>query len=154
MDAVIRDVTPGDSFGLAELKLAWVGRRDTPAEEVRLFARDLASWMSSQGDSLITRVAEHGGELIGMAWLVVFDRVPNFDDRSRTTGDVQSVFVAPPHRRQGIGHALVASLLEEADRRGIPRLTVSSNDAAAPVYLRTGFEASPLLLERRLDRTR
>ncbi|MCR2799612.1 MULTISPECIES: GNAT family N-acetyltransferase [unclassified Microbacterium] len=154
MDVVVRDGTPDDAPSLAVLKLAWANRHHATVEESQSFARDLASWMASQGDSLLTRVAEHRGDLVGMAWLVVFDRVPDFSDRNRRTGDVQSVFVNPEFRRRGIGHALVSSLVDAADRRGIPRITVSSNDAATRLYLGTGFEASPRLLERRLNQER
>lgn len=30
------------------------------------------TWMQTCGDALVTRVAEHGTNLVGMAWLVIF----------------------------------------------------------------------------------
>lgn len=148
--AVVRRATSEDAAALAELKVIWAGRlKPASPEEVRSFSDDLASWMSAQGDSLIARVAEGDDGLVGMAWLVIFDRVPDLDDRRRSTGDIQSVFVLPEHRGHGVGRALVNSLLEEADERRIPRVTVSANDAAVPLYIGAGFRASPVLLERR-----
>ena len=150
---VVREATTDDATALAALKVVWAGRpQSVTPEERRSLAHDLASWIAAQGDSLIARVAERGGGLVGMAWLVIFDRVPDLDDRTRTTGDIQSVFVVPEYRRQGVGRALVDSLLEAADERRIPRVTVSANAAAAPLYMNAGFRSSPLLLERRLGR--
>lgn len=152
-DVVVRKATTDDAAALAALKVLWAARPEPAAPyEMRSFSKDIASWMSAQQDSLIARVAERGGGLIGMAWLVIFDRVPDLDDRTRMTGDIQSVFVLPEYRRQGVARALVSSLLEEADERHIPRVTVNANAAAAQLYLNAGFYASPLLLERRLER--
>jgi GNAT superfamily N-acetyltransferase len=119
---------------------------------MRSFSNDIASWMTAEGEALIARVAEQDGSLVGMAWLVIFDRVPDFQDRNRSTGDIQSVFVLPEFRQQGVGRALVDSLLETADERGIPRVTASANEAAAQLYVKAGFRTAPLLLERRLER--
>ena len=150
---VVREATRDDAAALAVLKVTWSGRPGPAApDELHSFSSDLSSWMGAQGDSLIARVAEHAGALVGMAWLVVFDRVPDIDDRSRRTGDIQSVFVLPDHRRRGVGSALIASLLREADERRIPRVTVSANTAAAQLYEKAGFRAPQLLLERRLER--
>ncbi|MDR7112234.1 MULTISPECIES: GNAT family N-acetyltransferase [Microbacterium] len=150
---VVRNATTEDAAALAVLKVAWAGRPNHPGpEEMRSFSNDIASWMTAEGDSLIARVAERDGALVGMAWLVIFDRVPDFHDRSRSTGDIQSVFVLPEFRQHGVGRALVDSLLEAADERGILRVTVSANEAAAQLYVKAGFRSAPLLLERRLDR--
>jgi GNAT superfamily N-acetyltransferase len=150
--AVVREATSDDATALAALKVLWAGRAESATpDERRSLALDLASWMTGQGDSLIARVAERGDGLVGMAWLVVFDRVPDLDDRTRTTGDIQSVFVLPEYRRQGVGRALVDSLLEAANERRIPRVTVNANAAAAPLYEKAGFRSSALLLQRRLE---
>jgi hypothetical protein len=43
-------------------------------------------------------VAELDGSLIGMGWLVIFERAPNIRDARRRIGNVQSVFVDEGHR--------------------------------------------------------
>ncbi|WP_167993392.1 GNAT family N-acetyltransferase [Arthrobacter pigmenti] len=98
------------------------------------------------------RVAEVDSRLVGMAWLVIFERVPDIHDRHRLTGDIQSVFVRPEHRRRGIGAALVRSLVDVADERGVPRVTVSANASAASMYEAEGFAPAPYLFERRAGR--
>lgn len=100
--------------------------------------------------NLVIAIAEDEHRLVGMAWLVLFERVPNVDARVRVTGDIQSVFALPTHRRQGIGRALVAALISAADKMTLTRVTVSANEAAAHLYLDAGFTQEKNLLERRL----
>jgi len=148
-DMMVRSAQPEDVAGLAALKEAWAQlSRPISESERREFADDLAAWMRSQGPALVCRVAEIDGELVGMAWLVLFERVPDIHDRTRLTGDIQSVYVLPQHRQRGIGRALVRSLIDAADERGVPRVTVSANTAAAAIYSAEGFVTAPYLLER------
>lgn len=152
---IIRSAQPKDVRGLAALKEAWAElSRPVSESERREFGEDLAAWMRSQGQALMCRVAEIDGELVGMAWLVLFERVPDIHDRTRLTGDIQSVYVLPQHRQRGIGRELVRSLTDAADERGVPRVTVSANAAAASIYSAEGFLTAPYLLERPGRRSR
>lgn len=149
-DVRVRPLTESDVAAVAELKEQWAALPEPAApDQRRRFAETLASWIERRGASLIARVADHEAELVGMAWLVAFERVPNIDQTVRLTGDIQSVYVAPAFRGAGVGSALVASLLEAADTRGIERITVSANHAAAPLYERLGFRPGEFLFERR-----
>lgn len=152
---IIRSAQPKDVRGLVALKEAWAElSRPVSESERREFGEDLAAWMRSQGQALMCRVAEIDGELVGMAWLVLFERVPDIHDRTRLTGDIQSVYVLPQHRQRGIGRELVRSLTDAADERGVPRVTVSANAAAASIYSAEGFLTAPYLLERPGRRSR
>ena len=147
---IVRSAQPEDVARLAALKEAWAQlSRPVSESERRDFAEHLSAWMRSQGQALMCHVAEIGGELVGMAWLVLFERVPDIHDRIRLTGDIQSVYVLPQHRQRGIGTALVRSLTDAADERGVPRVTVSASAAAASIYSGEGFVTAPYLLERR-----
>lgn len=150
-DVVVRAGVPADAARLAALKVVWANRAPAKPDDLTSFAEDLASWMYACGDSLIARVAEHQAELIGMAWLIIFERVPDIADRHRLTGDIQSVFVLPEFRHKGVGSSMIKSLLDAADEQHISRITVSSNAAATPLYRAAGFESVPWLLERRWD---
>lgn len=146
----IRAPGPEDLDDLADLKIAWSGAEDVTTANRISFRDDLVAWMARLGDAVACRIAVNDrGAVIGMAWLVVFERVPDLGDRRRRTADVQSVFVLPPHRGRGVGRALVDALLAEVDRRGIPRTTVRSSPGAVALYERAGFRASSELLERR-----
>ena len=145
----IRTAGPEDASELARLKESWANLSD-PATEAELaeFAVELRRWMQEHSDTVTCAVAELDGILIGMAWLVVFERVPNIRDTRRRTGDIQSVFVQQSHRSRGIGTQLVRVLTATADDLGIPRVTVSANARAVPLYEALAFEPTPLLLER------
>jgi GNAT superfamily N-acetyltransferase len=147
---VIREATSADLQSLADLKVQWASLTYSPSTEERAeFAQALGAWMDSMGDSLVCRVAEVNGALVGMAWMVIFERVPDIHNRKRAAGDIQSVFVASKYRGRGIGLALVRAVCETADILGVPRITVSANELAAPLYSRAGFSPSPILVERR-----
>ncbi|WP_322411017.1 GNAT family N-acetyltransferase [Microbacterium invictum] len=145
----IRIADPHDAIQLAILKESW-SNLDCPATEAELaeFAEELRRWMQERNDAVTCAVAELDGILIGMAWLVVFERVPDIYDTRRLTGDIQSVFVQQGHRSRGIGKQLVRALTATADALGIPQITVSANAPSAPMYEALGFRETPLLLER------
>jgi len=57
-------------------------------------------------------------------------------------GYITNVAVAPEHRRQGIGRALIVRLLVEAERQGLAFVTLevrASNEAAIALYQQLGF---------------
>lgn len=146
----IRTAGPADAIGLVRLKEAWADLPSSATDAERTeFASSLARWMQERGDSVICQVAEFEGAFIGMAWLIVFERVPDIRDRHRRMGDIQSVFVQPSHRARGIGSQLIRTLTVVADDLGIPRVTVSANSQAVAIYQALGFVETPFLLERR-----
>jgi GNAT superfamily N-acetyltransferase len=145
----IRAPRPDDMHALARLKVEWARLDPPPSSAAQwAYADDLRSWLDRMGDRVVCRVAAAGGDLVGMAWMVVYDRVPDLMDKRRRTGDVQSVYVVPAKRGHGVGRALIGAICEEADARGIPRLTVHSTERAVPVYEAVGFSATTTLLER------
>jgi GNAT superfamily N-acetyltransferase len=86
-----------------------------------------------------------------MAWVALVPRVPRPGATSRLSADIQSVFVMPMQRGQGIGSALVRAASEHATHLGSLRMTVHSGRKAVPVYERLGFESSRQLLQRPPD---
>lgn len=73
-------------------------------------ASALREWIGRS--DVVCVVADEGGRLEGMAWMVVFPRVPNLGDTERYSADLQSVLVLAPHRRRGIGRRLVKALCD------------------------------------------
>ncbi len=93
----------------------------------RVFASELA-----QRDSRVYLVALRGRRVLGYSGMMFVD-----DEAHITT-----VVVATQARRQGIGSALVASLLRTARRRGMEAATLEvrvSNNVAQALYRRFGF---------------
>lgn len=80
-------------------------------------------------------VAEDDGTLVGYAGL----RAPGPGEPV----DVQTIAVAPSHRRRGVGTMLMSALIDEAARRTTGELLLevrADNGAARGFYERHGFE--------------
>ncbi|MFF5217946.1 GNAT family N-acetyltransferase [Micromonospora sp. NPDC000442] len=144
-------ISQADTDDIGNLaRLLW---RDTLHEEptrqsVDAFAVDLAQWWAAHHHTHAAFVARlRGTEIVGMAWVALLPRVPRPGATSRLSADIQSVFVIPEHRGQGIGSALVQAAAEHATRLGSLRTTVNSSRRAVPVYERLGFESSRQLLQ-------
>jgi GNAT superfamily N-acetyltransferase len=135
-------------------RLLWLDTHDEePAQRsADAFAAELAQWRAAHQDSHLAFVARLlRPEIVGMAWVALVPRVPRPGAASRLSADIQSVFVMPKQRGQGIGSALVEAASEHATRLGSLRVTVHSGRKAVPVYERLGFASSRQLLQRPPD---
>lgn len=149
----VRRAEAGDAHDLAQLKIEWAQVDPSPNRHgVDEFEDALSTWITRQGDSLVVEVAVADDRIVGMAWMVLFERAPDFADRQRLTAEIQSVYVSPAHRNRGIGRRLVDALCDAADARGVPRTLVTASARSVRLYERSGFESSPLLLQRRARR--
>ena len=145
-------ISQANADDIADLaRLLWLDTHDKePAEQsVDEFAAELEQWWAGHQDSHLAFVARLlGPEIVGMAWVALVPRVPRPGATSRLSADIQSVFVMPKQRGQGIGSALVGAASEHAAHLGSLRVTVHSGRKAVPVYERLGFESSRQLLQR------
>jgi GNAT superfamily N-acetyltransferase len=81
-----------------------------------------------------------------MAWLAVFDRMPQPRQLERLAGNVQSVFVLEEYRNRGTGRALVEAVISEARTLGLGYLILHPSLRAYPLYERLGFAATNTIL--------
>ena len=81
-----------------------------------------------------TFIALGGDQLLGSASLVEHD----MDIRPKLSPWLSGVFVAPEHRRRGIGAALVERVVQEARALGTPRLYLYTPGSGA-LYFRLGW---------------
>jgi GNAT superfamily N-acetyltransferase len=135
-------------------RLLWLDTlHEEPAQpSFDAFTAKLAQWWAAHQDSHLAFVARlHGPEIVGMAWVALVPRVPRPGATTRLSADIQSVFVLPDQRGQGIGSALVEAASTHATHLGSLRVTVQSVRKAVPVYERLGFESSRQLLQRLPD---
>ncbi|MFJ6168321.1 GNAT family N-acetyltransferase [Micromonospora orduensis] len=138
----VRAGTAADAVALAELRWRRLTEEggytgDDHDDFVALFA----AWVVEHLPTHLPFVAEVDGHVVGMAWLMVSDRVPAPTLRHRRTGDVQAVYVVPDLRDSGVGAALLALVLAEARERALEHVTVHSSERAVPLYQRMGFQS-------------
>ncbi|CAH0154117.1 GNAT family N-acetyltransferase [Microbacterium foliorum] len=141
-----------DVRGLARVK--WIDRgTDGPnLAEFESFATALASWWEvhrGTHSAFVARTIDE--EIVGAAWVALLPRVPSPGANNRLSADIQSVFVLPEHRNDGVGTALVEAATAHAHSAGASRVIVHSSERAVPVYLRLGFTESSKLLQRIFD---
>ncbi len=99
------------------------------AWSVEMFWDELA-----QGDTRTYLVAEEDGAIVGYAGLAA---MPD-------EAYVQTIGVVQEHQRHGLGSTLLTALMEDAKRRGLPRVGLEvriDNEPAIRLYERFGFEA-------------
>ncbi|SNT59704.1 Ribosomal protein S18 acetylase RimI [Asanoa hainanensis] len=145
---LVRKATVDDAEALAGLRWRRVTeegdyRGTDRADYLAYFAR----WLADHADSHLPFLAFDGEEAaVGMAWLMVAERVPTPGRRRRWCGDIQSVYVVPELRNDGIGALLLGAVLAEARRLDLEHVTVHSADRAVPFYQRVGFAPDRTLL--------
>ncbi|MBA0127624.1 GNAT family N-acetyltransferase [Haloechinothrix sp. YIM 98757] len=144
----IRPAT-GDELGaVAELRWDWVLENGgLPAVTREEFTKSFASWARENAVTHRCVVMVRDDEIIGMAWLAVVQRVPTPHSPARASGDLQSVYIVPEERGNGLGSLLIDAVLRLAHDRGLERVTVHSSVRAIPAYSRRGFVTSPRLLQ-------
>src|SRR5262245_55390876 len=124
MPVTVRPGTPADGPAMAGLR--WRDSIEggfTPATDRDSYLASFAAWVGEHMSTHRPFVAELDGEVVGMAWLMVGERVPSPANSRRLFGDVQSVYVASEVRNDGIGAALLKELLVEASRLGLEHVT-------------------------------
>lgn len=144
----------GIEDGAALARLRWLWRTVERAENglsAPEFETAFRAWWRSHQDSHTAYIAECDGDVVGMAWLAVFERIPQPRDIGRLAGNVQSVFVIDEHRNRGIGRALVDAVIAEARGRHVGYLIVHPSQRAYPLYQRLGFAATTRFLHMDLD---
>jgi diamine N-acetyltransferase len=116
--------------------------------QLRRHHADLAPrWSASL---LATSFEERRAELVGKGGLLVSMATRQAQDigycvstiTSDAMGEVDSLYVIPPHRGIGVGHALMSTAMDWFARQSVRSIVVnviSGNDAAQKFYARYGF---------------
>jgi GNAT superfamily N-acetyltransferase len=140
MDVVVRQGTAADAAELAGLRWRWrIEERNEGSDIDRQSFVDLFTDWAAAHPNHLPFVAEAHGVLVGMAWLSLTDRVPSPRQLARRAGDIQSVYVVPELRGQGVGAELLEALLRYAAEAELGNLTVHSARTAIGFYETLGF---------------
>lgn len=127
----LRPYTPADAPALARLfrdTIRRVNIRDYSAEQVRAWAPDdldAERWATRFAGRFVV-VAEADGKPVGFAEMEV-------------DGHIDRFYVSADHQGVGVGRALMAAVLAEAERRGLPRAFAEVSVTARPFFERSGF---------------
>ena len=141
MPVTVRRATAVDAAALADLRLEALAETTGSAEpDGRAFVESFCAWFGDHLPTHLAFLAELDGVVVGMAWLMIAERVPSPERRFRRYGDVQSVYVVANRRDRGIGGDLLGAVLVEAVRLELEHVTVHANDRALTLYQRAGFE--------------
>lgn len=92
-------------------------------------------------------VAELEGEVIALLHQVFF----NDPLHAGLNSDITSLFVKEEHRRKGIASQLLKEALEDAKKRNVIEVHVTTrenNDLAIKLYERHGFERAGIVFEK------
>jgi GNAT superfamily N-acetyltransferase len=125
---IVRKAGVADVAALAEL-------RGIEPDKIAAYA----DWVAAHVETHLPFVADIDGYVVGVAWLLLAERVPGNESLDRWYGDVQSVMVREEYRNNGVGGALMAAILAEARTRRLLHVTVHSGRRAVDFYLRNGF---------------
>jgi ribosomal protein S18 acetylase RimI-like enzyme len=141
VDIQVRRAAPVDAPALARLRWQW---RTDERGEVGDISREsfltfFEEWVVDHVATHVPFLAEADGRIAGMAWLVLTDRPPSPSRLDRRGGDIQSVYVIPELRRQGVGKALLEAACRHANDRELAFVTVHSAPAAIEFYQGLGF---------------
>jgi predicted N-acetyltransferase YhbS len=104
-----------------------------PGDSIEARAARLRGHCGHQGIPTVV-IALTEGALAGSAMLIAHD----MDTRLELSPWLAGVFVAPEHRRQGVGASLVRRIIEEGTALGVPRLYLFT-PSAERYYSRLGW---------------
>jgi L-amino acid N-acyltransferase YncA len=132
----IRPARPDDARAIAALYNLGIAERQATFETRPRAPAEIAAWFEA---GLPFLVAENGhGRVVGFA------RVSPYSDRCVYEGvGEHGVYVDADARGQGVGRGLLEALADEAERRGLYKLTsriFTTNQASRAVHRAAGFE--------------
>ena len=146
-----RRAEPSDSLELARLRWLWRAVERDEKGDPDEFRANFLSWVADHRRTHVPFLVEVDGSAVGMAWLVIIERIPGPEKWTRLSGFLQSVYVTPERRNDGLGALLVEALIEGARGEGLEYLSVHPSPRSFPFYRRLGFTGEGSLLFLALD---
>jgi len=98
---------------------------------------------SLQNGSFFAFAAFEGDELIATAGATLYEVLPGIKLPNGKIAYIQNVYVAPEHRRVGVGRELIRLCVDESQARGYTRITLSATESGAELFKTCGFAPAP-----------
>ena len=141
MNTTVRRADVRDGAGLARLR--WDFRPEHQAAQGwESFRSAFVVWITaalvSEWDAVVAE--DEGGALVGCIFVRSVNKVPTPGAIHRAWGYVTNSYVAPSHRRTGVGARLLSAVIDVARERAFELLIVWPSREAVSFYARAGFQ--------------
>jgi GNAT superfamily N-acetyltransferase len=139
----LRQAGAFDASALAELRAAALielGLLDPQASGAFLLRARHEYWTLLREDRVAAWLLLADGHAAGCACVVFFERLPY--PHTSLHAELAGVYVAPPHRRQGIARELVGEALASARARGVRKIVLQPTGQTREFYRSLGFSES------------
>ena len=147
----IRQADDADLAVVAALRRRWTEElAGQPAADDGLEER-LTAWYAAEKARRVTFLAEIADEVVGMANLALFERMPKPGQPASRWAYLSNAFVLAAHRDKGAGTALIDALVGHARELGCARIVLSPTERSVPFYERAGFGPATMLMARVLE---
>ena len=87
------------------------------------------------------------GEIVGCGGMCLYQEMPSPDNPNGKCAYLMNIYARPPFRRRGVGGAVVRWLVDQAKRRGIPKIYLETSRAGRPLYREIGFAEMPDMMK-------
>ena len=91
------------------------------------------------GKDLLNWGLRQDGHLAAIGSLCLFSRIPYQENLTGQEGYILNIFTSKKYRKQGMANQILDAIIDEAKKRGVRRLWLSSSDQGKPIYLNKGF---------------
>ena len=110
------------------------------AQNLDRVERAFAEWLPSRLDQTYFHwLAEHGGQPIGSAGVLLLDWPPSPRDPRGGLGFIYTVYVEPAHRRRGVARGMLEVLHQWARERDLGALALHASEDGRPLYETLGY---------------
>jgi GNAT superfamily N-acetyltransferase len=134
-----------DLTALARLRRTWNEENAGGPLEDTGFETVFASWLDAEHDTRTFFVVEVDGDVVGMANVKRYDRMPAAGRSGGCWGYVGNVFVLPQHRNAGVGQMLMEEIAAWAWSCGMDHLRLAPSPESKTFYDRLGFTSGSVV---------
>lgn len=118
---------------------------EDPLPEMRLANEQY--YKEHLGKDHLAFFAEEDGKWLASGAICLQQEMPSPDNPNGRCAYLMNICTDPAYRHQGIAHALVQTLIEEARRLDIPKIYLETTEAGKPLYESLGFHDYPDLMK-------
>ena len=147
---MIRRAVADDAYTLARLRLAmWDEMHpDGPSAAAADRERQFVYWYETiEAGTTVAWLDEADGSPVAMLALLLHQHPP-LPTTTHRRGYVSALYVVPEYRRQGIGRALMDTVIAFAHEQGLQWLELRTSEMARPLYAGLDFKAYEILVLR------